>query len=116
MPRSQLGSVQDHLDRARGRGHSTDSNSTRPKKFHRHTWLTSAQVDEEGGTGGGNRSKEATRKINTWHGPDAYAFGVPVGFLQSPIQIERSTFHSHSIDAHSCGVLCDVSTGSCGKF
>ena len=71
-------------DRARGRGHSTDS-SSRPKKFHRHTWLTSAQVDEEGGTGGGNRSKEATRKINTWHGPDAYAFGVPVGFLQSTV-------------------------------
>ena len=26
-------------------------------------------------------------------------------------QIERSTFHGYGLDAHSCGVLCDVSTG-----
>ena len=69
-------------DGARDRGHSMDS--TGPRKFHRHTWLTSAQVnfdDEEGGGGtGGGKSKETStpqlRKINTWHGPDAYAFGI----------------------------------------
>ena len=35
----------------------------------------------------------------------------PVGFLQSPVQIERSAFHSYGLDAHSCWVLCDVPTG-----
>ena len=48
----------------------------------------------------------------------------PVQIPQSPVfQIERSAFHSpYGIDAHACGVLCDVSTGcrrsrrcSCGS-
>ena len=47
-------------------------------------------------------------KYKTGH--HLYRF-CPSDFCRALFQIERSTFHSYGLDAHSCGVLCTASTG-----